>query len=86
MNASASPGRTWIIFVSERGLPALAPAAAAGVLCLGPDLAGLPGLACSPSTARNEIAEYEGDPQRERTLEWSSCSELGRDYDSLPVI
>lgn len=85
MNAAASPGRTWNIFVSERGLPALAPAAATGVLCLGPGVAGLSGLDGVPPTTRDEIAKFEDDPRRKRAPEWSSGRELGCDYDSVSV-
>jgi len=85
MNPAASPGRTWIIFASERRVPLLAPAATARFFLPGCGVAGLSGLGGAPTSAFHADQQREVDSRCQYTAEWPSRDRVGGDFDSVQV-
>ncbi len=85
MSATASPGRTWIIFVAKRRVPVLAPAAAAAFLHGGGGVAGLSGLGGVPSPACHADVGDQDYSLGQLGAERRAYRGLGRALDSVSV-
>ena len=85
MSAPASPGRTWTVLITERRVPVLASAAAAGIFRTGRWLAGLSGLGGVPTPACHaDVGDQDhsvGKPGAERR----AYRRLGCDLDSVSL-
>ena len=85
MNASASPGRTWIIFGVERQLPDLVAAVATVVLCGGGGNAGLPGMADPAASGTCADPGHEANSGHKRGHQHHFDRRLDCDFDSLRI-
>ena len=86
MNPSASPGRTWNIFIVQRRVPVLARAAAATLFHDGYGVARLSGLGGAPASAFHANRLDEGNPDVEPSGKrfGDRCMDFG--LDQIPVI
>jgi hypothetical protein len=84
MSAAASPGRTWIIS-SQCGMPDLASAPPASLLCSGDRGICISDLARSHSSAQEKKYPGKGDRYTESAAELRGCGWLDRIADPVPV-
>jgi hypothetical protein len=85
MSVTASPGRTWRIFIAERQLPVLATALAAYFPHGGARVARLSGLARASPAASFAHQRRQGDFRCQPGRKSCSTGLLGRAMASLPV-
>jgi hypothetical protein len=86
MNPSASPGRTWIIFIDQRRVPVLARATAATFFRDGYCVARLSGLGGAPASAFHANRPDEGNPDIEPSGKWFGDRGMDFGLDQIPII
>jgi hypothetical protein len=85
MNASASPGRTWIIFAAQCRMPVLAPASPTAILHGGFGFARLSGMGGAPPSTVTAHPGHKDNPRSQLSVEHDLDRWVGRCVDSLSI-